>query len=340
MGRQERDALREELREAAEGAEEAAEKEGVCILFFDEFDSIGEERGGKDGVLGDDERKNTVNALLQEFDGVNELKNKNIIAIAATNFGANIDKALVRPGRFTKKIKIHPPRSPEQRLDILQKLTRKEIDEKGYVFEDPTALEHLAQITPGQTGDDLKAILRGGRDLARRDAGRTVITGDDVFESYQRHSFGRILDTPMSREYLELVNWHEDGHALNAIGAGIDIFIRSAKPRGESGGRVVMDPKGFGEILTSKEDMLKRIFIAAGGRAAEIERSGELGVTGGAKSDFHQIRALIAQMLSDGMIEDHYALQPIAMRQEHLNEQAPDRWTREDRDSCFRCSRP
>jgi ATP-dependent Zn protease len=82
-----------------------------------------------------------------------------------------------------------------------------------------------------------------------------------------------------------------------------------------------MDPKGFGEILTSKEDMLKRIFIAAGGRAAEIERAGKLGVTGGAKSDFQQMRGLIAQMLSDGMIEDHYVLQPIEMRQEHLNQQ-------------------
>lgn len=283
-------------------------EEGICIMFFDEFDSIGSKRQSLDAGLGgaDQERKNVVNALLNELDGLDSAKNKNILVFAATNFVEDLDPALLRPGRFTKKIAIPLPRSAEQRLDILQKLSKHVVDKAGYKIETPSSLEYIAKITPRKSGDDLRAILEEGVAIARR-AERSSVSDDDLFEAYQRQSFGREKKNFLRPAKHELVINHELGHALCAISCGINIFLLSAEPRGDSGGRVVIDPEGIPEMLATKKDMLSTILLIAGGRAAEIEAYGDLGITSGADMDLEQLRGMVATMISSALFPGMYA---------------------------------
>lgn len=314
-GRDQRDRLTRELSEQA--SEVGGEFQGVSMLFFDEFDSLGTKRDSGDGVLGDDERKNIVNSLLNEMDGLNKNKNRNVIVVAATNLMNELDPALLRPGRFTKRIEIPLPASAEQRLDILRKLVPGIVSARGKSFENEQSLLYLAKITPSRSGDDLRGILEEAVAISRRER-RDQITQADVFEAYQRQFFGRIKDNIFSRKKHELIAHHEHGHALAALANGVDTFVLSMLPRGESAGRVVIDPEGLSEVLCTKQEMFAQIMIAAGGRAAERAAYGEGGITRGAKSDLDQIRSIIVGMLSDGMLADQYALNVSRMRPERL----------------------
>lgn len=283
-------------------------EEGICIIFFDEFDSIGSKRQSLDlGTSSDAERKNVVNALLNELDGIDASRNRNIVVMAATNFRDDLDPALMRPGRFTKKIDIPLPTSFEQRLDIIEKLSEHIITKRGKSFEDKESLSYIARITPGKSGDDLRAILEEASSLARRDNERDVITNADMFEAYQRHLFGRPKPNLIKPDKHELVIRHEIGHALCAMACDIDVFLMSAVPRGDSAGRVVIDPEGIPEMLATKKDMLAAILLTAGGRAAELEGYGKLGITAGADGDLEQIRNMVARMVSSGLFDGMYS---------------------------------
>lgn len=288
-------------------------RQGVCILFYDEFESIGSKRDMNEGIS-DDERRNVVNSLLNEMDGLNKEKNRNIIVIAATNFMSDIDGALLRPGRFTKKIYVPLPASSAQRLDVINKLVPHIVEKRNKTIESKEALNHLAVITSGKSPDELRGVLEEAVAMSRR-ARRDVITQEDLIEAFQRLSYGRLRTNYLPREKHELVAHHEHGHALAAIATGIKIFLVSMEPRDQSAGRVVIDPEGFAETLATRRDMLMRILLGAGGRAAELAEYGEGGITAGASSDLDQIRGLIAHMVSNGMIDQHYTLKIDRMAQ-------------------------
>lgn len=285
-------------------------EEGICILCLDEFESIGLRRpDGNFQQVSDSEHMKLVNTLLNELDGFNQKRNKNIIIFAATNNPGVLDQALLRPGRFTKTIAIELPHSSKERLEILKVLEKIVVIKRGFMVTDERALDYVAKITPGKSGDHLRQILLEATEIAQLNNSR-LITQDDLFEATQRIDSGRIKKNYLSRHNHELVAHHEHGHALAALACGVNIFLVSMLPRGDSAGRVIPDPQGLAETLTTKADYLKRILLGAAGRSAELARYGESGITNGASSDIEQIQALITSMISVGMLDDIYSINP------------------------------
>lgn len=282
-------------------------EQGVVLMFLDEFESIGSRRsemGFERG--GDSEHVKVVNTILNEMDGFNKKRNENIMVFAATNAGDALDKALLRPGRFTTQIHIRKPAAASQRLEILHALRPHFVEKAGFTLDNETDLKYIADITSGKTGDHLRQILVAAGEIAELD-GRRNIRHDDLFEAFERTVSGRLSKNYSSRQQHELVAHHEHGHGLTAYAAGIDAFIISMLPRGEALGYYYPDPTKMGDTLTTKGEFLNRILMTAGGRAAEYARYGEEGITSGASSDIEQIQALVASMISLGMLQDMYS---------------------------------
>lgn len=289
-------------------------EEGVVIMFLDEFDSIGEKRRDISRLAGDSESAKVVNSLLNEMDGLNKERNKNIIVFAATNLAERLDDALMRPGRFTKQFDIPLPSTHQERLEILQKLHPLVVKKQGFEVENEASLAYVARITPGKSGDHLRQILQEACDIARRDS-RTKLTEPDLFEASQRLDSGRIRKGHLSAQRHELVGVHEHGHGVAALACGVEVFLISMLPRGNSLGRVIPNPEML-ETLANKRELLSRVLIGAGGRAAELATYGPSGITPGASSDLEQMRAIIKNMIATGMLNDHYALS-LARTPEH-----------------------
>jgi ATP-dependent Zn protease len=300
LARKERDAKTAELRKSNPKAQ------GVCFVFLDEFDTIGRKRGEIDGG-GDREAANIVNAILAEMDNLDQERNKGIVVVAATNKLKEIDPALLRPGRFARKIHVPLPETTADRIDVMRKLTPSIVTDRGLSFDSDQSLEKIAKISPRKSGDDLREILSISAELAVSD-NRTTITYQDLFEAYQRQMFGRVKKIAVSEHARNLVAHHENGHALAALACGIDIMLISMMPRGESLGRVVAEPAVDSEVLPSKQDILAKILISAGGRAEERLMFGELKTTTGAFGDIQNVRSLVRAMVSTGLLGDHYAV--------------------------------
>lgn len=290
---------------------------GVVLLLIDEIDSVATTRQTEGGPFdNDDERKNIVNTLLQEMDGIDPERNKDIIVVGTTNFNETLDAALMRPGRFSVKREIPLPASTAERHDILEKLSIRILEPAEKTIQNPDALEHLAAITPGKSGDELRAILEDSVKLAER-AGSNLITTEILFEAFQRLSFGRIRENFMSADEQKLVAAHECGHGIMGVASGIPIFLVSMLARGNTGGRVIIDPRSMGEVLQTQQALLSRVLVGVGGQAAERFSYGPSGVTGGASGDLTGIRKLLRQMISVGMLEELYD-QDISNLPDHL----------------------
>ncbi len=281
-------------------------EQGVVIMFLDEFDSIGEKRRESSRLGGDSESGKVVNALLNEMDGLNKEKNRNIIVFAATNFAEKLDDALMRPGRFTKQFEVPLPHSHQQRLEILEKLAPLVVTKAGFKLESDQSLSYVARITPGKSGDHLRAILQEACDIARRSGGETISEAD-LFEATQRLDSGRIRKNYLAPKKHELVAVHEHGHGVAALACGLEVFLVSMLPRGDSYGRVIPNPESL-ESLANRGELLSRVLVGAGGRAAELATYGQSGITHGASSDLEQIRAIVKNMITTGMLNDHYAI--------------------------------
>ena len=279
-------------------------EQGVVIMLIDELDSVAGKRAAG-GEIGDDERQNIVNTMLQEMNGFDVQRNRNVIVVGATNLIDKLDPALLRPGRFTDKIEVPLPVAWQQRLDILKKLEVPIMGARGMYFGDQKALEHLAKISVGKTGDELRSILEESVKIATR-GGRAWATGTDLFEAFQRQSFGRIRDNFLAEEKREIIAFHEHGHGVVGLACGIKPLVVSMLSRGFSGGRVVFDPQSVGEVLRTQRQMLSRLLASAGGRAAELEHYGVLGATEGASMDLDQMRGVVRDMISVGMLDDLY----------------------------------
>ena len=262
-----------------------------CIVFIDEIDAVGKQRGGA-GFPANDEREQTINQLLTEMDGFDN--ETGIVVIAATNRIDILDEALLRPGRFDRKIQVSLP-SVQGRNKILGVHAR---DKK---LDDTVDLENIAKQTTGFSGADLANLLNECAIRAVRDAGGTI-NNDIIEDVYQRIVIGAKGDVKFSLRKKELVAYHEAGHAIIGVLAPDYDTVRKVSiiPRGAAGGVTFFQPQeeNADSAMYSKEYLLSKIKVALGGRAAEELIYGKDRVTTGASSDYAMVYQIAREMVT------------------------------------------
>mgnify|MGYP001118447506 CR=1 FL=1 len=264
-----------------------------CIIFIDEIDAIGKSRSGKLGIVGgNDEREQTLNQILLEMDGFNE--NDGIIVLAATNIPEILDSALVRPGRFDRKIEVELP-DLDGRARILGVHSRNKQLDCG------VDLNIIARATMGFSGADLANIMNEAAIMAARDD-RTIIRNKDIDEAIEKTMIGLKRNVKVNDDTKRLVAYHEAGHAL--LGALLDgpetVRKVTITPRGKSGGVTIFFPSEPQDMqMVSREYLKNRIMIALGGTIAEEIVLGPENVTTGATSDIQQVTAIATSMVKD-----------------------------------------
>ncbi len=236
-----------------------AKKNKPSIIFIDEIDAIGRKRGmSRNG--GNDEREQTLNQLLVEMDGFDT--DSQIIIVAATNREDVLDEALLRSGRFDRRIAVTAP-DLKARIQIL------EVHARNKKLAKDVKLEDIAKITPGYVGADLENILNEAAIFAARD-NRKVITMADLDEAVDKIGMGLGQRNKKISEYdLKLTAYHEGGHALMAsiLPHADKVHKLTIIPRGNAGGFMMPLPKD--QMYVSKNKILDEIIVAFGGRAAE-----------------------------------------------------------------------
>jgi cell division protease FtsH len=270
---------------------EQAKSNAPCIVFIDEIDAVGRQRGAGLGG-GNDEREQTLNQLLTEMDGFEG--NTGIIIIAATNRPDVLDSALMRPGRFDRQVVVDRP-DYAGRLEILR------VHARGKTLGKDVDLERIARRTPGFTGADLSNLLNEGAILAAR-RNLTEISMDEVNDAIDRVLAGpEKKDRVMSERRKTLVAYHEAGHAL--IGALMPDYDPVQKisiiPRGAAGGLTWFTPseERMDSGLYSRSYLENQMAVALGGRLAEEIIFGEEEVTTGASNDLQQVARVARQMV-------------------------------------------
>jgi len=270
---------------------EVARENQPCIVFIDEIDAVGKQRGAG-GMPSNDEREQTINQLLTEMDGFDN--ETGIVVIAATNRIDILDDALLRPGRFDRKIQVGLP-SVRGRKKILDVHAR---DKK---LADDINLDSVAKQTTGFSGAELANLLNECAIRAVRD-GDGTITADIVENVYQRVVVGAKGDTKFSPKKKELVAYHEAGHAIvGAILPDYDIVRKvSIIPRGGAGGVTFFQPseENAESAMYTKQYLICQIIVALGGRAAEEVIYGKSLVTTGASGDYAQVYMIAREMLT------------------------------------------
>ncbi len=270
---------------------EQARENQPCIIFIDEIDAVGKKRGGT-ATPGNDEREQTINQLLTEMDGFDN--ETGIVVIAATNRIDILDDALLRPGRFDRKIQVSLP-SVKGRLKILG------VHARGKKFAPNVRLKNIAKQTTGFSGADLANLLNECAIRAVKD-GDGTITNEITENVYQRIVIGAKGDVKYSFRKKELVAYHEAGHAITgALEPNYDTVRKvSIIPRGEAGGVTFFQPDedNADSAMYSKEYLLSKIRVALGGRAAEELIYGKDGVTTGASSDYAMVYQIAREMVT------------------------------------------
>jgi len=274
---------------------EQAKKNQPCIIFIDEIDAVGRQRGAGLGG-GHDEREQTLNQLLVEMDGFDE--NTNIIVIAATNRPDILDNALLRPGRFDRQIMVSLP-DIKGREEILN------VHSKGKPFGEDVDMKRLAKRTPGFTGADLQNLLNEAALLTARKE-KEKIGMEEIDSSIDRVLAGvEKKSRVMSDKDKEITSYHEVGHAL----------LAKLLENCDELQKVTIIPRGFAAGLTwtapdddnmheSKAKILDRITMILGGRAAEEIVYGKDNVCTGAANDLQKVTAIARKMVNSfGMSE-------------------------------------
>lgn len=263
-----------------------AQQTAPCIVFIDEIDAVGRQRGAGMGG-GNDEREQTLNQLLVEMDGMGE--NKGIVIIAATNRPDVLDPALLRSGRFDRQITVNLP-DKKGRYEILK------VHARNKKLAPDCSLESLAKRTPGFSGADLENVLNEGAILAVRDK-RKMITMDDLDEAIDRVMMG---PAKKSRKYTDkekrLVAFHEAGHAVIGIKLEDADMVEKVTiiPRGEAGGYNLMTPREE-KMMPTKADFMAQITGLMGGRVAEEVVFDE--ISAGASNDIQKATKIAKAMV-------------------------------------------
>ncbi|MEG4025773.1 MULTISPECIES: ATP-dependent zinc metalloprotease FtsH3 [unclassified Microcoleus] len=290
---------------------EQAKSNAPCIVFIDEIDAVGRQRGAGLGG-GNDEREQTLNQLLTEMDGFEG--NTGIILIAATNRPDVLDAALLRPGRFDRQVVVDRP-DFGGRLEILN------VHARGKTLSKDVDLEKIARRTPGFTGADLSNLLNEAAILAAR-RNLTEVSMDEVNDAIDRVLAGpEKKDRVMSEKRKTLVAYHEAGHAL--VGALMPDYDPVQKisiiPRGRAGGLTWFTPSEdrMDSGLYSRSYLQNQMAVALGGRIAEEIVFGEEEVTTGASNDLQQVARVARQMVTRFGMSDR--LGPVALGRQQGN---------------------
>ncbi|MYA91229.1 MAG: ATP-dependent zinc metalloprotease FtsH, partial [Synechococcus sp. SB0663_bin_10] len=271
-----------------------AKDNSPCLIFIDEIDAVGRQRGAGMGG-GNDEREQTLNQILTEMDGFEG--NSGIIVLAATNRPDVLDSALLRPGRFDRQVMVDAP-DMKGRLAILQVHAR---DKK---LAEDLSLESVARRTPGFTGADLANLLNEAAILTARRR-KSVISLTEVDDAVDRVIAGMERQPLTDGRSKRLIAYHEMGHALvgSLLQAHDPVQKVTLIPRGQAQGLTWFSPDEEQELV-SRAQLKARIMGALGGRAAEQIVFGQAEITTGAGGDFQQVSAIARQMVTQfGMSE-------------------------------------
>ena len=275
-----------------------AKRNAPCLIFIDEIDAVGRQRGTGLGG-GHDEREQTLNQLLTEMDGFGA--NEGIIIIAATNRPDVLDPALLRPGRFDRQVTVNLP-DVKGREEILG------VHAKNKTLAEGITLKNLAKRTPGFSGADLENLLNEAALLAvRRD--KSEITMSEIDEATDRVLMG---PAKVSHKYSEndrkLVAYHEAGHAVIGLKLANANVVQKVTiiPRGSAGGYNMMVPREE-KLCSTKSDLLDQITGLLGGRTAEEVTFGE--ITTGAHNDFEKATKIARSMVTEYGMSDLGPLQ-------------------------------
>jgi cell division protease FtsH len=265
---------------------EQAKKVAPAIIFIDELDAIGRARGGAQSLGGSDEREQTLNQILTEMDGFTG--SEGVVVLAATNRAEILDQALLRPGRFDRRVTVSPPDLAGRR-QILAVHTR------GVPIAPDVDLQAIAGATPGMVGADLKNLVNEAALLAARRRHETV-TGADFSDALEKVVLGTVRGIMLTPEEKERTAFHESGHALlGMLTPGADPVRKiSLIPRGQALGVTFQSPEADRYGYSAKY-LRGRIIGALGGRAAEEVVFGDM--TTGAESDLDQVSNIARQMV-------------------------------------------
>ncbi len=269
-----------------------------CIIFIDEIDAIGKSRDSRYG--GNDEREQTLNQLLAEMDGFDT--SKGIVILAATNRPEVLDKALLRPGRFDRRVIVDKP-DLKGRLEILK------VHAKNVLLHDSVDLEAIALATSGAVGSDLANMINEAAILAVK-CGRKYVTQEDLFESVEVVIAGKEKkDRILSKEEKRVVAYHEVGHAMISM---------LKKESSEPVQKITIVPRTMGSLgyvlqapeeekyLMTKDEMLTRIVTFCAGRASEEIFFGQ--ITTGAANDIEQATRIARAMITRYGMSDTFGM--------------------------------
>ena len=259
-----------------------------CIVFIDEIDAVGRERGAGIGG-GNDEREQTLNQLLTEMDGFKE--NKGVIVVGATNRVDILDAALLRPGRFDRQITVGLP-------DRLGRLGILKVHARNKPLNEDVSLVQLANRTPGFSGADLANLLNESAILATRYKKQTI-SKNEVNEAADRIIGGIAGSAMEDTKNKKLIAYHEVGHAI--VGSLLENHDEVEKvtliPRGGAKGLTWFAPEEDA-TLVSRSQLLARIITTLGGRVAEQVVFGDQEITTGASNDLQQVTSVARQMVT------------------------------------------
>ena len=266
-----------------------AAQNAPCIVFIDEIDAVGRERGSGIGG-GNDEREQTLNQLLTEMDGFKE--NKGVIVVGATNRVDILDGALLRPGRFDRRITVGLP-DRSGRIGILK------VHAKNKPLAENVSLDQLANRTPGFSGADLANLLNEAAILATRYK-KEIISNNEVNEAADR-VIGGIAGTSMEdTKNKRLIAYHEVGHAIagSVIADHDEVEKITLIPRGGAKGLTWFTPDEENQTLISRSQLLARITVTLAGRVTEQLVFGDTEVTTGASNDLQRVTTIARQMVT------------------------------------------
>lgn len=269
-----------------------AKKNAPCIIFIDEIDAVGRQRGA--GIAGgNDEREQTLNQMLTEMDGFEG--NSGVIVIAATNRADVLDNALLRPGRFDRRVVVDLP-------DFSGRVSILNVHARGKPLAKDVDLEQIARRTPGFSGASLQNLLNEAAIFTARRK-KTEIGPDEVSDALDRITIGaEKKDAVMSPQRQKLVAYHEAGHAV--VGALTPDYDQVAKisiiPRGGAGGLTFFAPneQRVDSGLYSRQFLEGQLAVALGGRIAEEIIYGDEEVTTGASNDLQRVTQVAKQMVT------------------------------------------